>query len=207
MSLKGKGPVENLNRYRKAKMIEAFLKDALDQNISSFKILDVGCGNGQISSYFAEKNYVVGVDVEDKNLGNEKIYQFKLIKNEQLPFDDDEFDIVISHHVIEHVNDQELHLAEIHRVLKINGLVYIGCPNGGSPFMAGHKGNKMVPNRKKIIALINDAKFEWVECYTKLLSDPDRYYCELKIGKYLPSKFIKLFQKWYPGHCFILKLA
>ncbi len=205
MTLKGKGPVEYLNRSRKARMIEAFLRDALGQDITGNKILDVGSGNGQISSYFVDKNIVTGVDVEEKDADENKKYKFILLSNENLPFEDNEFDIVISHHVIEHVSNQILHLNEIYRVLKKDGVAYIGCPNGGSPFMAGHKGNKMVPNSREIKDLMSLAKFQYTDCYTKLLAEPSKYHCELSIGRYIPAMFIRLFKSWYPGHCFILK--
>jgi 2-polyprenyl-3-methyl-5-hydroxy-6-metoxy-1,4-benzoquinol methylase len=46
-----------------------------------------------------------------------------------LPFPDEYFDVVVSNHVIEHVSDQQLHLSEIARVLKPNGVVYLATPN------------------------------------------------------------------------------
>ena len=205
MALKGRGPVEHLNRYRKAKMIEAFLEDEIGGKIKDFTILDVGCGNGQISEYFMHKNTVYGVDVEDKRNDTASEFQFSLIEDEILPFEEDTFDIVVSHHVIEHVNDQSKHLSEINRVLKNNGCVYLGCPNKGSPFMAGHVGNSSVLNWKEAIQLFDKANFYWEECYTKLLSNPEKYFCELKIGKYIPTFLIKLIKPWYPSHCFILK--
>lgn len=205
MTLKGRGPVENLNRQRKAKMIEAFLKDTTDRDVVDYKILDIGCGNGQISNYFAESNDVCGVDVEDKRNDKLSKFDFTLIKDELLPFADNNFDIVISHHVIEHVNNQQLHLAEMLRVLKPDGVAYLGCPNKGSPFMAGHKGNNMVPRRKDAIMLIEQCDVSWKDYYFKLLSEPKKYYCEVAIGKYVPSILLKVVKDWYPGLCFILK--
>jgi len=205
MALKGRGPVEYLNRHRKAKMIEAFLKDAIEGLVEGFTILDVGCGNGQISEYFISKNCVFGVDVEDKRDGVVSDFQFSLIKDEVLPFDDNYFDIVISHHVIEHVNNQLKHLSEIHRVLKSDGYAYLGCPNKGSPFMAGHVGNDSVLTWREAIDLFDAASFDWEEYYTRLLSNPDKYFCEMNIGKFIPSKIIKILKPWYPSHCFILQ--
>lgn len=205
MTLKGRGPVENLNRQRKAKMIEAFLKDTIDRDVANFKILDIGCGNGQISNYFAESNDVCGVDVEDKRSDKSSKFDFTLIKDELLPFADSNFDIVISHHVIEHVKNQQLHLAEMLRVLKSDGVAYLGCPNKGSPFMAGHKGNDIVLRRNEAIMLIEEGDASWEDYYYKLLTEPEKYYCEISIGKYLPKIFIRAVKNWYPGLCFILR--
>ena len=205
MALKGRGPVERLDRFRKARMIEAFLEDALACEIRDLKILDVGCGNGQISDHFSERNDVHSVDVTDKRRTDPARYSFTLIENETLPFGDGFFDVVLSHHVIEHVQDQRLHLAEIARVVKDPGVVYLGCPNGGSPFMAGHVGNPSVPTWPDIEALLEGAGFDREECYTRLLSEPDRYCCELRLGRLVPSAMIRLVRRWYPSHCFLLR--
>lgn len=205
MALKGRGPVEHLNRQRKARMIEAFLFDALGKEIRSFGILDIGCGNGQISQYFSRHNYVQGVDVEDKRNEGDSSFDFSLIADERLPFDDACFDIVISHHVIEHVQDQNKHLSEMKRVLRPKGIAYLGCPNKSSPFMAGHVGNDSVPNWREAVELFEEAQFDWEDYYARLLAEPAKYHCETELGKYLPLSLIKLLKPWYPGHCFILR--
>lgn len=207
MSLKGKGPVHHLNRSTKAKMIEAFFVKALGKPVENLKILDIGCGNGQIGNYFAQNNEVDGVDVEDKTGGNKPDFNYLLIEDENLPFKDDHFDLIISHHVIEHVTDQSKHLSEIRRTLKPNGLAYLGCPNKASPFMAGHVGNDSVLKPHEAENLFRQAGFIWQETYTDFLSQPDIYHCDLRIGKYIPAFFIKLFRQWYPSHCYLLRQA
>lgn len=204
--MKGKGPVVHLNRSKKAMMINAFLCDALGVNqLDGYKILDVGCGNGQIGRYFCDGNSVYSVDVVDQRDNKDASVKFNLIQDEKLPFEDGLFDIVISHHVIEHVEDQGLHLQEITRVLKQDGLIYLGCPNRGSPFMAGHVGNDMVLNLPQMESLFDAHGLQYHEYYTRFLCFPDDYYCDLKLGKYLPAWFVMLFRRWYPGQCFILR--
>lgn len=59
-------------------------------------------------------------------------YTFQLVEGVKLPFDDVSFDVVITNHVIEHVGDgdaQRKHLAEIHRVMKLDGIGYLAVPN------------------------------------------------------------------------------
>ena len=205
MRLKGKGPVHHLNRSSKARMIEAFFIKALGVPVAGMRILDIGCGNGQIGNHFAQNNDVVGVDIEDRTGGMGLAFKYLLIQDENLPLDDATFDLIISHHVIEHVNDQSRHLDEIRRALKPSGTAYIGCPNKDSPFMAGHIGNDSVLNAKEAEALFRLAGFTWQEMYTDFLSKPDTFFCDLKLGKYFPSFCIKLFKKWYPSHCYLLK--
>lgn len=99
------------------------------------RILEVGCGSGIISSKLAEiseeSTQVYAVDVVD-NRTEFSGYHFQTVKNTQLPFPDDYFDIVITNHVIEHVGnevEQKKHLREIGRVVSSTGIVYLAVPN------------------------------------------------------------------------------
>ena len=48
---------------------------------------------------------------------------------QSLPFKDNSFDGIVSHHVIEHIDDDRLFLSEIKRTLKSGGFAIIGTPN------------------------------------------------------------------------------
>ena len=114
----GRGPVVYLNRIRKAQMIEAIISDYRNAPIENKRILDIGCGNGDISSYFGEKNNQFGVDVSDRRKDSNSNFVFKQVDSEALPFEDNAVDIVITHHVIEQVSSHDKHIEEIKRVLK-----------------------------------------------------------------------------------------
>jgi 2-polyprenyl-3-methyl-5-hydroxy-6-metoxy-1,4-benzoquinol methylase len=114
------------------------------------------------------------------------------------------FDVVISHHVIEHVENQEQHLSELKRVLGANGTGYLACPNGGSPFMVGHVGNDQVPNLQRILTLIKNLGFQFEDYYPRLLKEPKKYHCETMLGQYLPTFALNATRRWHPGHCFLL---
>ena len=74
-----------------------------------WKILDIGCG------FRAHKNASVIADVQDfSEYYKEK--KFVKINDKKLPFEDNEFDFIISSHVIEHVNDFEFFIKELERV-------------------------------------------------------------------------------------------
>src|SRR5690554_6001690 len=123
------------SRKLKALKIERLLKLQNKPNNAPLQILEVGCGSGGISDYFAThpslQCEVHAVDVND----NRKVsssYQFQLVDSVVLPFEDEFFDVVITNHVIEHVGDTEAqieHLQEIQRVLKEDGIVYLAVPN------------------------------------------------------------------------------
>ena len=83
--------------------------EALLQENTSWKVLDIGCG------YTAHKNATVVCDVQDlSNIYKEK--DFVKLTSNILPFKDKEFDFVIASHVIEHVKDVEIFIKELQRV-------------------------------------------------------------------------------------------
>ena len=198
-------PVVNLNRARKARMIESFLHDAFGQTPSGLRILDVGSGNGDICAHFATNNFAVGVDIKDQFRPEHHELPHCLARSETLPFTNDSFDVVISHHVIEHVDNHDLHVSEIRRVLAGDGVCYLGTPNLSSPFMRGHIGNPMVLKYSQMRPLFERHGFEVEECYLRWLHEPDRYHCETRMGRFVPASLIYLMRHWFPSQCVLLR--
>lgn len=123
------------SRKFKAQKIESLLYLNQFEREEPINMLEIGCGSGGISHYFAtHKKYnfqVTAVDINDNRLIKDD-YAFIHVNSTKLPFDNDYFDIIISNHVIEHVGDmsaQKDHLKEIFRVCKNNGKVYLAAPN------------------------------------------------------------------------------
>ncbi len=92
--------------------------------------LDVGCGNGAAPIHIAQSYQlnVTGLDVDPAQIQQaEALSQglknvcFLTINGLQLPFEDNEFDIVSTNKVTHHIPDWECALAEMVRVLKPNG--------------------------------------------------------------------------------------
>lgn len=186
-------------------MIEAFLQDHLGSGVEGRRILDIGTGNGQIAHYFSARNEVYSVDVVDQRRVVTDKVKFQLISSEALPFEDAFFDIVVSHHVIEHVEDQTLHMSEIRRVLKKDGVCYLGTPNKSSPFMAGHKGNDQVLRYEEMAPLFENNGFRVTEVYVRLLKEPGKYHCETGLGRYIPAWLLDKLKVIYPSQCFLLQ--
>lgn len=93
------------------------------------KTLDVGCGKGLISKEFSDYSLYTGVDIEDRL--NEEIrsaISYCLYDGLMLPFSDGSFDQIISMEVLEHVENIDLTLSEIYRVLKPGGSVIVSVP-------------------------------------------------------------------------------
>jgi SAM-dependent methyltransferase len=91
-------------------------------------ILDVGCGEGVLTHQWAQRlgdeRRVVGIDLDDPALHAEWAkrtapnLEYRVMKAENLPFADDEFDTATAIEVLEHVPDAEHTVAEMARVAK-----------------------------------------------------------------------------------------
>ena len=85
-----------------------YLNKVIESN-SEWKILDIGCG------FRAHPKATIIADVQDlSNYYKDK--KFIKVDKKKLPFRDQEFDFVISSHVIEHVEDFEFFIKELERV-------------------------------------------------------------------------------------------
>jgi ubiquinone/menaquinone biosynthesis C-methylase UbiE len=97
-------------------------------------ILDVGCGEGitleKLAARFPE-GCVQGVDTEPENISICKTHALPVQQGSvyALPFADNTFDSVLFSEVIEHLDDPDRALREIHRVLRPGGRVVIVFPN------------------------------------------------------------------------------
>lgn len=196
--------VVHLDRSSKARMIDAIISDYLGRPIAGYRTLDVGCGNGDISERFAKSNDHHAVDVKDQRRDRNMQFDFRLVTSERLPYDDDFFDIVISHHVIEHVRDQHLHLDEIRRVAKPDGIVYLATPNRTSPLMRGHVGNDLVLTYSRMLSLFREHGFTCHEYGSRVAKEPDRFHGEVRLARILPAFLIRWLRPLYPSQMFIL---
>ncbi|MDR2600764.1 MAG: class I SAM-dependent methyltransferase [Oscillospiraceae bacterium] len=169
------GYASTLSRIEKARLIKSVLTVSMDLELSNMNILDVGCGNGEISQFL--QNYGNNVASCDVQIPSIELSNFIKLTDITLPFGDDSFDIVIYNNVIEHLssyNDQKIQLHEIYRVLKSDGCAYINAPNRLFP-MEAHTGVwflhwlpnhlfflllKLIKRYQEDILLINYFKFK-----------------------------------------------
>ncbi len=113
--------------------------EALGSPLSpKMKILDFGCGSGDLVVHLREAGYQAhGVDLDDSFA--ESLSQtgpagdvFRVIESNpyRIPFEDRSFDVVVSDEVFEHVQDYGRALAELRRVLKPGGVALHAFPSG-----------------------------------------------------------------------------
>ena len=157
------------------------------------RVLDIGTGAGVIAHTISQKVGPEG-SVNSLDVGDERVekdgYSFQQVTDPRLPFEDKSFEIVLSNHVIEHVGDlpeQRLHVAEIHRVLRDDGLLYLATatrwlvmePHYRLPFLswfprpvaglylrAARKGDEYdcyLPSHRRLRRTLAEAGFRWEE--------------------------------------------
>ncbi len=87
------------------------------------KLLEVGAGSGWQSKILAEQGWQVSaIDIETSNYVGTEVFHVARYDGVNLPFPDNEFDVVFSSNVLEHVPHVQQLLAETHRVLKPGGV-------------------------------------------------------------------------------------
>jgi SAM-dependent methyltransferase len=101
------------------------------------RILVDGCGVGMyVRALRHWTPQVVGLDIESERVADTQIHSplVNVAAGEHLPYISDYFDLVLSHEVIEHVQDDAMTVAEMVRVLRKGGRAIIFCPNRLYPF-------------------------------------------------------------------------
>lgn len=114
------------------------VKTLLNYKKPESKLLDLGCGTGLTLAFLAQAfPNSIGCDIGTKEVAATKDIlkhhglKIPVIKynGQKLPFSDNSFDIVTFIEVIEHVNNPDLVLEEIERVLKPDGILHISTAN------------------------------------------------------------------------------
>lgn len=118
--------------------VHNFINKIKGDNRQKLKILDVGCGTGELAhriiSHF-RKTEVHGIDISKTMIEKAKAkrkssnIKFKTGDVENLPYKDKSFDIITCSHSFHHYPDKNKALQEMHRVLRPNGRLMIidGC--------------------------------------------------------------------------------
>lgn len=121
--------VENKTRDIEATALRESVKAA-----EPLDILEIGCGTGKNSVWLLSKaKRLVGADFSDKMLDRAKRKitdhraEFRQVDlREKWSFDENQFDLITCSLVLEHIEDLDFVFAEASRVLRPDGLFYIG---------------------------------------------------------------------------------
>ena len=111
-------------------------------------VLDIGCGAGGKTMYYASlgAQRIVGMDILEqyreeaqslaRELGFDDRFEFVCGDAAHTDFSDGTFDTVIMNDAMEHVDRPDLVLAEVRRILKTGGRLYVNFPPINHPFGA-----------------------------------------------------------------------
>jgi 2-polyprenyl-3-methyl-5-hydroxy-6-metoxy-1,4-benzoquinol methylase len=132
--------IDSVETLREKASKSIFAKLLEDQIPHGSKILEVGCGTGQLSNFLGSRwgRTVVGADMclnslkladgfrQKNNIENVKFVQMNLFKP---VMKDESFDLVISNGVLHHTYDPALAFATISKLVKPGGHIAIGLYN------------------------------------------------------------------------------
>jgi ubiquinone/menaquinone biosynthesis C-methylase UbiE len=125
------------------------IKDLENVNFENKYVLDLGCGCGGKTVYFAQcrSKFVVGLDINKTGLSegilcakNNKVREkvdFVVGDALHLPFGETAFEMVVANHVVEHIPQVFETLKQCMRVMKQKGFLYTTFPSWFYPY-AGH---------------------------------------------------------------------
>lgn len=153
------GKIINLEEQSFFRLVNVKFKKMIG-NVKGKKILDVGCGRGDLSLYLAQQGAnVIGIDLSNNHIDLCKTRANDLnlkvnfmVMNAQVPdFEDNVFDIIVGSRIIHHLPDIELFTRECKRLLRKKGFI---------TFIEPLKKNPIVELNRKIFAPKKRTKHE-----------------------------------------------
>jgi len=175
------------------------------------KILDVGCGTGELLKYFKDHGWhTFGIEPVDKaRTFAQNEYSLDVYEENQLKlFDSQSFDVITLWHVLEHVYDLNGRIEELKRILKPDGVLIIAVPDIDS-YDALHYGKYWgaldVPrhlyhfSRDSISLLFENHSFKVMDTFPLKM---DSYYVSLLSERFHNNKFpyLKAFMNGYKSN-------
>lgn len=99
------------------------------------RILELGCGNGMLwqkNAQSIKENWDITLsDFSEGMLGSAKQnissdkFKYEIIDIQDIPYEDETFDVIIARHMLYHVPDIDKAICEVRRVLKHDGKFYV----------------------------------------------------------------------------------
>ena len=128
-------PNEDIIRFCARLIQKKLTHDRIEIKKPVRRVLDLGCGNGRHTIYFAREGFdACGIDISATAIewakdwaGREGLQiDFRVGDITQLPYPDQSFDVIVSHGVLDHVSMEEAKRAvsEAARIIRPGGLFY-----------------------------------------------------------------------------------
>ncbi len=99
------------------------------------RLLDVGCGTGDLAATFSRRGWsVAGIEPSGAAAEHARALGVEAVAGTlaDAPWGEGEFDAVLFNHSLEHIDDPALAIADAARLLRPGGLLAIAVPNFGS---------------------------------------------------------------------------
>lgn len=117
--------------------IEAFICEVASSLPEGILVLDAGSGKQPYRKYFSHLSYE-GTDFEDIFDSDSRKVQDFVCSLDDIPKEENTYDVVINTQVLEHVPDPQKVIRELYRILKPGGSLYVTAPQGwgvhGAPY-------------------------------------------------------------------------
>lgn len=100
-------------------------------NLKAGKILDIGCGPGWLLSSLSSdwKKYGNEADEYAIKLSDDNKIKFSNIDVQNGVYEENYFDVIVMHHVIEHVPNPNNYILAVKKILKPGATLIIGTPD------------------------------------------------------------------------------
>ncbi len=163
------------------------------------RLLEVGCGLGHLLTWLVDCYQVVGVDINDWALkqARQNVPQggFCLLSAEDLgAFPTASFQVVISKHVVEHLENPERSIAEMSRVLSPGGILLMATPNLDS-LMRSRKKDRWVGYKDPTHISLRTPG-EWIACLRSVELEPKKVFSDgfwdAPYVRFIPDRLQKL---------------
>jgi len=113
------------------------------------RLLDLGCGTGMFISEQSRDKTVFGLDFSSEALAftnTRGVSNLVCADSQAMPFASESFDVVTAFDLIEHVERDDLLIAEAHRVLRPGGVALVAVP--AHPFLLGEHDDALHHKRR-----------------------------------------------------------
>lgn len=175
---------DNVRPIVQKPIVSEFIGTNLDRHA-----LDAGCGRGLYTRILLERAQKVSaldysedhIDALKRRLGHFPQLSLQVGSADNLPFDEEQFDLVVHCEVLEHIEDDKKVLSEIFRVLQPGGRLIISVPVPPAPFYDSEHVREGY-TLEQIYQLLRDSGFEILR----------HQYCMFEI-----SKQIMKFEYWW----------
>lgn len=149
---------------------------------SSTKILDIGCATGALvevaTSLGVKESIGIELSIPKADFGKSRGRDIRTMPLGECNFPSNYFDIVMAHHLLEHIPNLQDFLNEVFRILKPNGIFHVIVPRYNSVFVRSPNWIGWFPQEhfwhfteKTLVKLLSKHKFQVIDLCCPLASE------------------------------------